>query len=210
MMHLPILLTVGLSLNVAFTATLEGQTIDRVLASVGGRLVTASDVRAARELGLVPSTGPAVDDRAVLEQLVERLLVLDEVERYAPPEPREADVRRRYDEIRRTFATSGEFESAMRSSGMNEAALLQWLRNDLRIRAYLDQRFAAVIEPGPGDLEQYVRRIRSRPDHASLSETEATRLARELARTERREALVNEWIQGLRRRASINYTSGGL
>jgi hypothetical protein len=207
MMHPPIRLTFGLSLCVAFTVTLAGQTIDRVLASVGGRLVTASDVRAARELGLVRSTGPAADDSAILEQLVDRLLVLDEVERYAPQEPREAEVRRRYDAIRQTFATSGEFERATRSTGMDEAALLQWLRNDLRIRAYLDQRFAAVIEPGPGDLEQYVRRVRSRPGHASLSDAEATRLARELARTERRDALITEWIQGLRRRASINYTS---
>ena len=197
---------VTLTLMLALSGAVEVQIIDRVLASVGGR--TASDVRAAREFGLVPSAGPAADDRAVLEQLVDRSLILDEVERYAPPEPREAEVRRQYETIRQKFATSGEFESAMRSTGMDEAALLQWLRNDLRIRAYLDQRFAAVIDPGPGDLEQYVRRIRSRPDHASLSDTEATRLAQELARTERREALITEWIQGLRRRASINYTSG--
>lgn len=200
---------VTLTLMLALSGAVEVQIIDRVLASVGGRLVTASDVRAAREFGLVPSAGPAADDRAVLEQLVDRSLILDEVERYAPPEPREAEVRRQYETIRQKFATPGEFESAIRSTGMDEAALLQWLRNDLRIRAYLDQRFAAVIEPGPGDLEQYVRRIRSRPDQASLSETEATRLARELARTERREALIAEWIQGLRRRASINYTSEG-
>lgn len=199
---------VTLTLMLALSAAVEAQIIDRVLASVGGRLVTASDVRAAREFGLVPSAGPAADDRAVLEQLVDRSLILDEVERYAPPEPREAEVRRQYETIRQKFATSAEFESAMRSTGMDEAALLQWLRNDLRIRAYLDQRFAAVIDPGPGDLEQYVRRIRSRPDHASLSDTEAIRLARELATTERREALITEWIQGLRRRASINYTSG--
>lgn len=198
---------VTLTLVLALSGATEVQIIDRVLASVGGRLVTASDVRAAREFGLVPSTGAAVDDRTVLEQLVDRSLILDEVERYAPPEPPEAEVRRQYDTIRQKFATPGELESAMRSTGMDEAALLQWLRNDLRIRAYLDQRFAAVIDPGPGDLEQYVRRVRSRPDQASLSDAEATRLARELARTERREALVTEWIQGLRRRASINYTS---
>jgi hypothetical protein len=199
---------VGVTLLLAATAILDGQIIDRVLASVGSRLVTASDLRAARELGLVPAARRNADDRAVLEQLVNRLLVLDEVERYAPPEPREADIRHRYDEVRQRFATPGAFDSAMRSTGMDEAAVLQWLRNDLRIRAYLDQRFAAVIDPGPGDLEQYVRRIRSQPENQGLDEADAVRLARELARTERREALIAEWIQGLRRRASINYTSG--
>lgn len=203
------LIVVALSLTCL--ARPHAQIIDRVLASVGGRIVTASDVRAARELGLVSLRGRPVDDpRAILERLVNRLLVLDEVERYAPPEPRDADVQRRYDAVRARFASDDAFESALRLTGMDDASLRQWVRNDLRIRAYVDQRFAGVVQPGPDELEQYIREVRSTPAGAALPEDEAIAQARELAVAERRDALIQEWIQGLRRRASISYSAGDL
>src|SRR6185436_10506172 len=50
-------------------------------------LIMQSDVMAARQLGLV-SPGNAPDpNRAVLSILIDRALVLAEVDRYAPPEP---------------------------------------------------------------------------------------------------------------------------
>ena len=63
------------------------QLIDRVLARVGTSAVTMTDVRAALELGLV-ETKPGEDRQAVaLQRTIERQLVLDEVARFAPPEP---------------------------------------------------------------------------------------------------------------------------
>jgi hypothetical protein len=64
------------------------ETIDRVLAVVAGQIITLSDVNAARALGL-QSPGDAGDPvRVVLSKLVDRELVLAEVERYAPPSRR--------------------------------------------------------------------------------------------------------------------------
>ena len=61
------------------------EVIDRVLAVVAGDLIMQSDLRAARDLGLA-TAGDGVDpDRAILSQLIDRALILDEVERYAPP-----------------------------------------------------------------------------------------------------------------------------
>src|ERR1700730_11047463 len=59
--------------------------IDRVLANVGGGVIMQSDVTMAFELGLV--TVGETDDpiAAVLSQLIDRRLVLAEVDRYAPP-----------------------------------------------------------------------------------------------------------------------------
>ena len=72
------------------TAALSAETIDRVLAIVAGQLITLSDVTAARELGLdgaASQTRAADPVRAVLNTLIDRELVLAEVERYAPSEP---------------------------------------------------------------------------------------------------------------------------
>ena len=190
------------------TVHASGQIIDRVLASVGGRIVTASDVRMAREFGLVRAD-EAADPQVVLRRLVDRILVLDEVDRYAPPEPADPAVRTRLDEIRARFESAESFASAMRTAGVDEASLMQWVRDDLRIRAYLDQRFAGVVEPTATELENYVLQIQA--DAAKSGRTlppdDIQRLAREEAISERRQALIREWIDGLRKRASVTYSS---
>ena len=181
--------------------------VDRVLASVGGRIVTMSDVRIAREFGLVTGAAATQDARAVLEQLIDRILILDEVERYAPPEPGDQDVKARLHAIRSRFNSLDGFVAAMKASGTDEAALTQWVRNDLRIEAYLNQRFASVMEPTGEDLERYVREVDAEAERTdrNLPDDEVKRLARERAVAERRHALIREWIEGLRRRTSISY-----
>jgi hypothetical protein len=189
-------------------ATSAADIVDRVLASVGGRIVTLSDVRAAGVFGLVPAPAVAQDSRAVLERLIDRTLTLDEVERYAPSEPRDEDIRVRLEALRRRFPSDDAFAAAMKVTGIDEATLWQWVRNDLRIEAYLTERFASVVEPTGEDFERYVREVDAEAERSGrdLRDDEIKRLARERAVTERRQALIREWIEGLRRRASISYT----
>jgi len=187
----------------------EGQTIDRVMASVGGRIVTLSDVRAARELGLVAAPSQAGGTREVLDRLLDRILMLEEVERYAPPEPDPRAVEARLEAISAAFPSREALEAALRVSGMTESSLRQWVRNDLRIAAYLDQRFAAVLEPTGEELENYVRQVRSDLEAgggAPPDDRQLRRLARERAITERRQALIRDWLDGLRRRSIVTYT----
>jgi hypothetical protein len=192
----------------AAAATARADVVDRVLASVGGRIVTLSDVRAARELGLVPDDAAAADSRAVLERLIDRILILDEVERYAPPEPHANDIRAGVDRLRSRFGDDEAFAAALKTLGTDEATVTLWVRNDLRIDAYLTQRFASVVEPTGEDLERYVREVDVAAERSgrTLPDDEVKRLARERAVAERRQALIREWIEGLRRRVSISYT----
>ncbi len=93
------------------------EVIDRVLAVVAGDLIMQSDVRAARELGLVNAGDAADPDRAVLSQLIDRALILDEVERYAPPEPAPDAIDRAFRAVRARFASDdGFFQCASRAS----------------------------------------------------------------------------------------------
>jgi hypothetical protein len=146
-------------------ASVRAETIDRVLAVVAGQLITLTDVTAARELGLQPPDGAPDPVRAILSKLIDRELVLDEVERYAPPEPTSDAVDREIATVRARFPSPQAFENALGRSGIDEKHLRETLRQDLRVRAYEEQRFAAA-----GD---------------------------------RRQALVDEWIAGLRRRGDI-------
>jgi hypothetical protein len=146
----------------------RAEIIDRVLAVVGGQLITLSDVTAARDLRLVPPEQTPDPVRAILSKLIDRELVLAEVERYAPPEPTadavDVEVRR----VRARFDSDAAFEAALTRSGMDEKHLRETLRQDLRIRAYLDQRFSAASDRRDEALAEWVTGLRRRGDVIDL------------------------------------------
>src|SRR6267378_3725452 len=99
---------VGAALVAALLATgiARAETIDRVLAVVAGQLITLSDVTAARDLGLQSVDGAADPVRAILSKLIDRELILAEVDRYAPPEPTADAIDREVERIRARFSSA--------------------------------------------------------------------------------------------------------
>jgi hypothetical protein len=182
--------------------------IDRVLAAVEGRVITLSDVRTAVRLGLVNTDGVADVMAATLDRLIDRLVILAEVERYAPPEPDPDAIRKGVAAMRARIGSDQEVAAALRVAGLDEAALVQWARNDLRVAQYLRERFAGAADPSEEDVESYVRRHEAdllRTGRA-LDDPELRRLARERAAVERHEAVVAEWVESLRARAGVTLT----
>jgi hypothetical protein len=130
----------GVALVVGVGAS-GGQVLDRILAVVDGAPITQSDVTAAIQLGLVPIGG---GDRvaATVDALVERRLMLGEVDRYAPPDPPETDITRHVEDIRRRAGS--RFTTVLAEVGLTEDQLRREVRDDLRIEAYLQQRFGTT------------------------------------------------------------------
>src|SRR5919112_4447602 len=114
----------------------SAEIIDRILAVVDGAIIMQSDVAVAVRLRLVPSNG-ADATSAALDRLIERQLILSEVDRYAPPEPPEAEIDRQVADIRARAGT--EFESVLLLGGIGVEQLRRQVRDDLRIAAYLQQ-----------------------------------------------------------------------
>jgi hypothetical protein len=179
--------------------------IERILAVIAGSIVTLSDVHAAIRLGLV-DPGAAVDPvAAALEQVIERSLMLIEVERYAPGEPDQEAVSARLRELHARFATDEARQRSLAAYGLTDARLAAIARDELRLERYLAQRFASGGVARDEEVLAYYR------EHAS----EFTRddLPRPLSEVEpeirrrldaaRRAALVDEWVRGLRRRADV-------
>jgi hypothetical protein len=146
----------------------RAETIDRVLAVVAGRLIMLSDVTAARDLRLVPPGGGADPVREVLTRLIDRELVLVEVDRYAPSEPTADAVDREVQRVRARFASEADLDAALARSGIDEKHLRETLRQDLRMRAYLDQRFAAASDRRPAVVEEWMAGLRRRGDVMDL------------------------------------------
>jgi hypothetical protein len=139
--------------------------IERVLAVAGGDLIMMSDVRAARELGLIDPGRASDPDREVLTRLIDRALVLAEVDRYQPPEPSADAVDQQLATIRARFASADALHTALTRLGLDEDRLREQVREDLRIRAYLDQRFAAEnVEQRERAIADWIAGLRRRAD----------------------------------------------
>jgi hypothetical protein len=187
------------------------EVIDRVVAVVAGDLIMQSDVNAVRVLGLL-STSRDASNEEVLNQLIDRTLVLSEIERYSPPEPSASAISDGVNAIRKGFSSSEEFARALARVGFTERRLQQTIRQDLRINAYLEQRFAAPV-PNDDEITAYYQAHREEfsAGGAGVALAEAHEQVAQAIKQRRYAALVADWIAGLRRRASIMRvgTTGG-
>jgi hypothetical protein len=176
------------------------QLLDRIVARVNGAAITLTDVNAAIALGLV-------DPSAAIDQLIDRQLVLSEVARFLPPEPSAAAVAIEAGSLR-TNAGS-RLPEVMASTGIDEARIREIARENLRIQAYLNQRFGVTPQLTEEEVAQYYR---IHPEEftrggALMPFTEAEPLARERAGAERRTVTVSNWMRDLRARAEITRPS---
>ncbi|MFN7917227.1 MAG: hypothetical protein U0Q55_17925 [Vicinamibacterales bacterium] len=168
-LQIVLLALLGLGASAGPAGAAPDEVIDRVLAVVSGEVITLSDVRAARELGRVTVTDAGDPVRAVLSQLIDRALVLDEVNRFAPPEPAAATIDESLDGVVARADSPAAFEAMLVRLGIDRAFVRDLLREDLRIRAYLNQRFTAdTIEQQRAMVNDWVAGLRRRADIVDL------------------------------------------
>ena len=114
--------------------TTAQQQLDRVVARIGTSALTQSDVDAALAFGVV--------DRQAgdpLKQMIERRLILAEVNRFPPPEPGEMAITELVAKMKTTAGTQAD--AMMKRTGVDEKRLAEFARETLRIQAYIAQRF---------------------------------------------------------------------
>ncbi len=191
-----------LAATVSWGAVGRAQVIDRILAVVDRALITQSDVLGAMRLGLVRERSVAT----ALDRLIERQLVLTEVDRYAPPEPRDADVDRKVAELRERATSPAAFDKTLAEIGMTLEQISRHVRDDLRIEAYLQQRFGSPVQPSEDEVLQYFRDHEAQFAHGGTVPpyAEVRDAARAALVAERRMATIADWIAGLRRRTNVN------
>jgi hypothetical protein len=133
------------ALAVAFTSVVAADTIDRVLAVVAGQGIMLSDVNAVRDLGIVNVRVDSPDPTGeVLSTLIDRELMLAEVDRYAQAEPDPAAIDRDVAIVRGRFPSEKAFNDVLTRAGYDMTHLREIVRQNLRLRAYLDQRFGTT------------------------------------------------------------------
>jgi hypothetical protein len=185
-------------------STLSSQTlIDRVLARVDSAPITLTDVQAAIGLGVIMAPGGADAIEAGAQQMMDRQLELAEVQRFPPPEPAPALVAA--EAVRLKMNAGARLASLMQTTGLTEQRITDMARDNLRIAAYLDQRFGTAVQVSDEEVAAYYRAHEAEFTRGGVEVPfeEAEPVARQRVSNERRRAIVNQWIQDLRSRADI-------
>ena len=145
----------------AFAVTAGAQQLlDRVVARVGMAAITQTDVDAAVAFGVVdPTAGDPV------KLMIDRRLMLAEVNRFPPPEP---DFRAIQALMVNMKARAGsDVNAVMKRTGVDDNRLSELARETLRIQSYVQQRFGN----SPRSEEQRTRwlnDLRARGDVAEV------------------------------------------
>jgi hypothetical protein len=183
------------------------QLIDRVVARVDGYPLTLTDVQAASGLGLIqapPGSDPMVTGTQLM---IDRQLELAEVQRFPPPEPDRAAVT---SEVARLKMNAGaRLPVLMQSTGLSEQRINDIARDNLRIAAYLDQRFGTAVQVSDEEVATYYRTHEAEFTRGGdvLPFEDAQPVARQRVSEERRRATVDQWIRDLRSRADVAVNS---
>jgi hypothetical protein len=136
---------------------LAAQTVlDQVLVRFGGEIITQLDVRQARMLKLVSVANDT--DEAYVEALVNRRLILSDLKRASAPEPSPEAIDAKKRQWEADLGAAGNLAGLLERAGMTDAGLRGWMRDDLRVQAYLDERFAGR----PADLTSWIATLRQR------------------------------------------------
>jgi hypothetical protein len=152
----------GLLLGSAFVAYPRAQVeVDRIVTRVNGRIITQSDIRQARTLKLVDD---AASDEGARRSLENRLLILNELNRASPLAPAsEEDIDARRAEWRNALGANAD--AALGKTAMSESDLQGWMRDDLRIRAYMKRQFGMLPEAERARATaEWLTRLRQRAD----------------------------------------------
>lgn len=195
----------AVALMAAAAGVVAADIVDRVLAVVSGTVITLSEARAAIQLGFVDTTGAPDPVGAALKSLIDRELILDELDRSVAPEPDPALVTRRLERVRQRFPDAEQFRQALAASGLDESGLKALARDDVRVKQYIDRRFEAVLPPSDAEVQGYYQanagQFTRDGQLLPLEEVRGEILAR-FVDTRRRDA-IEAWMARLRRRADV-------
>ena len=182
----------------------QPQVIDRIVATVGQQVITLSDARAAVGLGLLPDSS-SLPLGAVVERLVDRELMRAEIDRFGVMAPAPELLASRIEGIRKRFASQQAFDAALEAHGLSDARFRAWVADDWRIEQYIQQRFDAASQPTDEDVLQYFQsREREFTQNGRPPRFEEIRdEVRRRLLLARRQALIDDWVAGLKRRTEI-------
>lgn len=196
-------------------AVTRAEIIDRIAATVGGQVITTSDI--ALEIRLTAFLNGEEPDfsersrRETTERLVERTLIRREMElsRYPMPQPAEAGPM--LAELKKErFAAEQRYREALEKYEITEEQLLQQLLKQLATLRFIELRFRPGIHILDPELrEYYENRLlvewENKSRNAAPAFEEVRQNIEEILINEKVDQLLDDWLKQTRARIRVQF-----
>lgn len=209
--HLALLLAVV----AACPAARAGEVVERIVARVNSRIILESELGAALRFQCLVEGRPleslSVDDRRqMLERLVDRALLDEQIQAAGYERAGQADVARRVQEMRQQLpagATDESWHAALAKYGLDEEDVAAQAAAQLDVLRFLDLRFRPNISIARRAIEDYYQQqlipeLR-RNGAAEVPLREVSDRIRELLVQRRMDELLAGWLRTLRAQAQV-------
>jgi peptidyl-prolyl cis-trans isomerase SurA len=197
----------------AVVVAARGEIIDRIAASVGNRVITASDLDrqlrvAAFQDGVKADLSPT-RKRAAVEAMIEQKLIQAELANSRYPLPDPAELAPAVEEFKKAhFKDDRQYRATLAEYGIGEddfRELLLWQRTLL---LFIEVRFETGVQLGTQDVEEYfAKTVKPAAEAAHPGQPVSLDDYREqIGRTltgQRADQQMDIWLRGVRSRANV-------
>jgi parvulin-like peptidyl-prolyl isomerase len=134
------------SCGLAFDRPLPAQeVIDRIAARVENDVILMSDIRGLSRYQQFVD-GKSEPDEQLLDRLIDQWIVRTEAEASRFPQPSDADINLGMERLQSSFASSEEYESRKKQTGLSDAEVRRMVVAQLYLSNYLDSRFRPSVQ----------------------------------------------------------------
>jgi hypothetical protein len=148
------LLVLHLFLGCVCAKVAAQEVIDRIAARVEDDVILLSEVR---ELSAYQKfvDGKSEGDEQVLDRLIDQWVVRSEAESSHFPRPSEAEIQKYVEQVKKTFASTAEYESRKGESGLSDRQIRAMAASQLYLGNYLDSRFRPAVQVDSKAIEEF-------------------------------------------------------
>jgi hypothetical protein len=196
----------------AWAGSSSGEGLDRLIAAVNGKVITDGDLKLARSLNAVVFTadkevpGSRSDE---IDHLIDLELMRQELKNFQLAQDDESRVESRLQSLRDYYAQQGGLQALLQRLGLQESELVSYLRLQSSILKFVDFRFRPFVSVSAEEIQKYYEgRLREQLRKSGLELPPLTQVSariEEILKEEKMNAMLENWITGIRRNSRIEY-----
>ncbi len=197
-------------------AAVQAEEIDRLLVSVNGKVITKGDLLLTRELNAILAVGknqPASSGEEEINRLIDLELMRQELASFPIAAEDEGKIQARMQELQKAYASVGGLSSVLRSRGLQESELLNYVRLQDSILRFIDFRFRPFVSVEDQEIQKYYKEKLVPPLQKAGAPIppleEVSGSIEEILKEEHVNTSLNQWIEDVRRHSRIEYFRDG-
>lgn len=198
-------------------AAYAAEVIDRVAVVIDRSVITLGQIILENRLAAFQDGRPVDDSpqarRQTAERMVDRYLLLREVEISGYPRAQRVDAMRALEDLKKRYGSQQNYEAALKQYGLREEDVVDFLQAQLTVLRFLEVRFRPESEAMDTDVERYYRE-QFVPKVKKESKGEAPPLdavrqrIRSILSAEEADRATAGWLKNAREQAQIEFRQG--